>query len=105
MFGNMFGDMQEKQEALRAKLAEIHLEAEAGDGAVKVTANATREIVNITLDKSALDLEDLEQIEDLLLVAINRALEKAAVKEAAESKKLIQDMLPPGLGDLGNLMG
>ena len=97
--------MQERQKELKAKLAEMTVEADAGDGAVKVVANANREIVNISINKDQLDLDDLEQVEDLLLVAINRALEQAAEKEASESQRLMQDMLPPGLGNLSDLMG
>lgn len=100
MFGDMFGQMEEQQKALREKLSAIFVEAEAGDGAVKVTASAVREITNIKIDPSVLDPEDLEQLEDLLLVAINRALEKAALKEAAESQKMINDLLPPGMAGL-----
>ena len=100
MFGNLLGDMQGKQEEMQAKLAEIELHAEAGDGAIKVTANATREITNISIDKEKIDLQDVEQIEDLLLIAINEVLEKAQIKEAAEAKKMINDIMPPGLGGL-----
>ena len=100
MFGDMFGQMEEQQKALREKLATISVDAEAGDGAIKVIANATREITNIKIDPSIIDPEDPEQLEDLLLVAINRALEKAATREAVESQKLISDMLPPGMDGL-----
>ena len=105
MFGDLLNNMQERQKDLRNKLAEITVEAEAGDGAVKIIVNANREIVNISIDKDKLDLDDLEQLEDFLLVATNRALEQAAEKEAAESQRLMQDMLPPGLGNLSDLMG
>ena len=99
------GNMEERQKELKSKLAEITVEAEAGDGAIKVTANANREIVNISIDKSRLDWDDHEQVEDLMMVAINRALEKALEKEAAESENLIRDMMPPGFGGLSDLLG
>lgn len=99
----MFGDMQEKQEALRKQLGEMRLEAAAGDGMIKVTANGNREIVNISIDPKAITPDDPEQLEDLLLVAINRATALAAETEAAESQKLIQDMLPPGMGGLSDM--
>lgn len=105
MFGDILGNMEERQKEMREKLAQITVEAEAGDGAVKVRANAAREITNISINKEAIDLEDLEQLEDLLLVAVNRVIEKATVKEAEESQKMMKDMLPPGLGDLSNLFG
>jgi len=99
----MFGDMEEKQKIMKAKLAEIFVEAEAGDGAIVVKANANRELVNISIQPSVLDPEDPEQLEDLLLVAVNRAIELAAVREAEEGQKFIQDMLPPGMGGLTDL--
>jgi DNA-binding YbaB/EbfC family protein len=105
MLDALMGNMEEFQAQLKEKLSGIELHAEAGDGAVKVTANALRQITNISLDQSKLDTEDPEQLEDLLLVAINRALEQAAETEAAESKAMMQNMLPPGLGGLSGLFG
>ena len=105
MFGDLLGNFQEKQDALKAKLAEVTVNAEAGNGAVKVTANCAREIVNIQIDKTALDWEDTEEVEDLVMEAVNRALTLAAEKEAEEAQNLIKDVMPPGLGNLGNLFG
>ena len=101
----MFGNMEEMQQQMKAKLTTITVEAEAGDGAIKVQANAAREILNISIDKSALDWEDHEQVEDLLLVAINRSLELAAAKEAEATQNMLKDMLPPGMGGLSDLFG
>ncbi len=81
---------------MRQQLAAIRVEAEAGDGAVKVVANANREILNITFNKALLDWNDIEQVEDLVTVAVNRTLELAAQKEAEEAQNLIKNMLPPG---------
>lgn len=105
MFGDLLGDMQEKQKAIKEKLATITVEAEAGDGLVKVKANANKEILNISINKEVVDPEDTEQLEDLLLVAINRAIELAVEKEQSETQNMIKDMLPPGMGGLGNLFG
>lgn len=101
MFGleNMFGDMEAQQKAMREKLAEVIVEAEAGDGAIKVSANANREITNISVNPDWLKGAEVEELEDLLLVAINRALQSAQEKEAAETQQLLQNMLPPGMGD------
>ena len=100
MFEDLMGGMKEQQKAMRLKLAQIIIEEQAGDGAVKVAANANREIVNITIDRTALDEDDHEQLEDFLVIAINKALEKAAQKETEETQKMINDLLPPGFGDL-----
>ncbi len=99
----MFGNLEEKQKELRQKLAGITVEAEAGEGAVKVTANANREIVRISINKEALNWEDAEEVEDLVTVAVNRVLEQAAEKEASETRRLVQDMLPPGMEGLSGL--
>lgn len=102
MFGleNMFGDMEAKQKALREKLAEITVESESANGAIKISANANRELTNISIDPDFLKNAEAEELEDLLLVAINRVLQSAMEKEATETQKLFDDMLPPGLGRL-----
>ncbi|MFK8009700.1 MAG: YbaB/EbfC family nucleoid-associated protein [Saprospiraceae bacterium] len=105
MFGDLLGNMEEKQKVMKEKLNTIILTEATGDGAIQVTANANREITNISIKKEAIDLEDMEQLEDLLMVAINRVLEKAAEQEAIESQKMMKDMMPPGLGGLGDLFG
>ncbi|MEZ4957886.1 MAG: YbaB/EbfC family nucleoid-associated protein [Saprospiraceae bacterium] len=105
MFGDLLGNMQQQQEEMAAKLEAIVVEAEAGGGAVKVKSTASRKILNISIDKEKLDWDDVEMVEDLVLTAINNVLEKAAIKEAAESQKLISQMMPPGLGGLSDLFG
>ncbi len=100
MFGDLFGNVQQQQEEMKKKLATISVVGEAGDGAVKVTANANREILDINIDKSKLDWDDVEQVQDLVLAAVNNALEMAATKEQAEAQKMISQMMPPGMGGL-----
>ncbi|MCC6683941.1 MAG: YbaB/EbfC family nucleoid-associated protein, partial [Bacteroidia bacterium] len=48
---------------------------------------------------------DREQIEDLIVVAVNRAMEQADNVSQAEMQAIAKDMLPGGLGGLGNLFG
>lgn len=99
------GNMAEKQKEIRRKLAAITVEAESGGGAVQVTASANREIVNISIDPEKLDWDDREMVEDLVMVAVNLALEKAAERESEETQRLIQEMLPPGLEGLTGMFG
>jgi len=103
MMENLFGNLGEQQEKMKEALASITVEAEAGDGAVKIQANAGREILNIAIDKEKIDLEDMEQLEDLLLVAMNRVIEQASLKEAEESQKMVSNMLPPGMEGLTDM--
>ncbi len=99
----MFGDFGAMQAQIKEQLEDITVTAEAGDGAIEVTANANRKVMNIKIKPEIVDPTDVEQLEDLLVVALNRALEKAEVKAAAEMQKIAQSMLPGGLGGLGDL--
>lgn len=103
MFGDLLGNFEEQQKKMKAALSEIKVNAESGDGAIMVEANANRQILNVSINKEKIDLSDTEQLEDLLLVAINRVLEQAAAKEAEEGQSLLKDMMPPGLGGLGDM--
>ena len=100
MFGNMFGNFEEKQAEMVAKTAAIVVEATVGG--IKVVANGNKEIVNISiLDPSV--LADKEQLEDVLIAAVNRALAEAGGKAAEEMQKSMEAMLPPGLGGLADM--
>ncbi len=100
MFGNMFGNIEEKQAELAQKTGAIIVEATVGG--IKVAANGNKEIVNISiLDPSV--LEDKEQLEDVLMAAVNRALSDAGEKAAVEMQKSMEAMLPPGLGGLADM--
>lgn len=100
----MFGGMEEMQKQMQEKLTSIVVEEQAGGGLIKVKANAARQILDITIDPS-LDLEDREELEDLLLEAMNRVIAAAAQKEQEESQAMLAKMLPGGMGNLGNLFG
>ena len=100
MFGNLLGNMQGKQEEMKARLAEEILEVEVGDGAIQVKASANREIVDIQINREKIDVSQPDQLEDLLVIAVNQALEIAAEREAAEAQTMIKDMIPPGFGGL-----
>lgn len=96
MFGNLLGDFEKKQKEMLDKASEIVITSET-EG-VSVTVNGKKEILNILVDPSV--LTDKEQLEDLLVVSINKALEEAGEKAAIQAQELMQQMLPPGLGDL-----
>lgn len=85
---------------MQQKLAEITVNADAGDGAIVVVAGADMSIRNIKIDPEKVDLTDREQLEDLLIVAVNEALELAKKTAALETNKLLEGMLPGGLGGL-----
>jgi DNA-binding YbaB/EbfC family protein len=66
--------MQKEMEAAQAEIALLTAEASAGGGAVKVVASGDGSIQSIAIDPAALDPEDVEMLEDLVLAAVNDAL-------------------------------
>ena len=89
---NMQKQMDEKQKALEEK----EFTATAGGGAVEVTVSGKREIVKVKLSEEAVDPDDVEMLEDLIVAATNEALRQA--EEAAASA---MSALTGGLGGLG----
>lgn len=76
----MQADMAKAQE----EIAEIELEASAGGGIVTVKANGAMEIISIKIDPEAIDPDDAETLEDMVIVAVNSALSQ--VKEESERR-------------------
>ncbi|MFK7932300.1 MAG: YbaB/EbfC family nucleoid-associated protein [Saprospiraceae bacterium] len=105
MFGDMLGNMEKQQAEMQKKLALIEVSGSSGDGAVHVKANATGQILNIAIDPEKLDWEDKEEVEDLLVIAVNRAIEAAKAKEGEAAQSMMNDMLPGGLGGLADMFG
>lgn len=98
MFGDLMGNMEEKQLEMKKKLQEITLE-ENLEG-ITITANAAREILNVSIDNKFQNEDNLEELEDLLVVAMNNLLAKIGDEEAKESQSMISQMMPPGMGNL-----
>jgi DNA-binding protein YbaB len=90
---------------MKERLSKITVESDAGDGAVKVIASANRRIIDIKLDERKIDLTDVAMIQDLVLVAVNKALDLASEKEQEEAQRIVKDLMPPGLGNLSGLFG
>lgn len=89
--------MQAKMVKLQEELAQRTLEATAGGGAVKITANGKQEIVDIKIDPSAVDPDDVEMLEDLILAAVNEALRQVQEMNNNELSKLTGGINLPGL--------
>ena len=92
--------MNQMQEQMQKQLAAQTFEAEAGGGAVRVSCNGARAILNVSIDPEQVDPSDLEALEDLVVVATNRALEQAAAYEAEQGSAMMNSMIPGGLGSL-----
>jgi DNA-binding YbaB/EbfC family protein len=92
--------MQQQLAAAQAELAEAEVTGTAGGGLVTVTIAGTGEVTAVKIDPKAVDPDDVETLEDLVLAAIHNASE--AVREMTEQK---MGPLTAGLGGLGGGLG
>jgi len=91
------GEMQEQMQQAQDELAKETVEASAGGGMVTVTANGTGEIRQIKIDPKAIDPDDPDMLEDMILAAVNEAIRSA--HGLAESK--LGGLAGGALGGLG----
>jgi hypothetical protein len=103
MFGDMMGMMnklketKEKVEATKKRLKTVLIDEQSADGLLKVTLTATRDIKNISIADEL--LEDKEQLEDYLVLTLNKAIKKASDINDMELAAVAKDGMPdiPGL--------
>ncbi len=100
----MLGDMMRQAQALQEKMAKVQeevggktVEAASGGGMVTVVANGRQEIISIKMDPQAVNPQDIEMLQDLVLAAINEALKKSKELMADEMKGLTGGVNIPGM--------
>lgn len=76
--------MQKKMEATQKEIEEAKVTASSGGGMVEVEANGKKEILSIKIDPEAVDPEDVEMLQDLVLTAVNDAIKQ--VEQLSETK-------------------
>jgi nucleoid-associated protein EbfC len=91
------GEMQQQMQQAQEELAKETVDASAGGGMVTVTANGAGEIQKIKIDPKAIDPDDPEMLEDMVLAAVNEAIRSA--QSLAESK--LGGLAGGALGGLG----
>jgi len=103
MFGDIMGMMgklketQKKVEATKARLDTVLVDERSADGLIEVSLTANRAIKSLSIDDSL--LENREQLEDLLVLTLNRAIEKATAVNEAELAAVAKEGMPniPGM--------
>jgi len=103
MFGDLMGMMgklketQAKVEATKVRLNTVLVDEKSSDGLLQITITANREIKSIAIDNEL--LKDKEQLEDYLILNLNKAIEKATKINEAEIAAVAKEGMPniPGM--------
>lgn len=101
-----FQKMQDDMVKAQDELANETVDVTVGGGAIKITITGHQRVQNISIDKSAIDLEDDEwliDLQDLLVAAVNQAIEQSQALSAERMEGItgnLGGMLPNGLGGL-----
>ncbi|WP_151087801.1 YbaB/EbfC family nucleoid-associated protein [Hymenobacter baengnokdamensis] len=96
-------ELQDKMQSAQAQLQHLTATGEAGGGLVKATANGHRTLTKLEIDPSLLTPEDRDMLPDLIVAAVNKALEAVAEQARQELQRQTSGLMPniPGL-DLGS---
>ncbi|WP_426450041.1 YbaB/EbfC family nucleoid-associated protein [Paenibacillus sp. S-38] len=89
--------MQEQMLKAQEDLANRTFEGTAGGGVVSVTVNGHKKLTAVTIKPEAVDPDDVEMLQDLVLTAVNDAMTKAEETAGKEMSKLTGGMNIPGL--------
>ncbi len=91
---------QRKMTEVQEKIATMTVEGSAGGGLVTATANGNGELQKINIDESAIDPDDRELLEDLVMAAVNDAQRKAKELQEEEMSSVMG-----GMGGMGGMPG
>ena len=89
--------MQKKMAKLQEDLQDRTVEGSAGGGMVTAVVSGSNELKSLTIDKAAVDPNDLEMLQDLILAAVNDGVKKAKAMMEAEMGQITGGIKVPGL--------
>ncbi|PWT91113.1 MAG: YbaB/EbfC family nucleoid-associated protein [Acidobacteria bacterium] len=92
--------VQETQKRLQDELAAMRVTASAGGGMVEVTLDGTKQMVSIKIDPQAVNAEDVEMLQDLIVAAYNEAFRRADEEANQKMSSITGNLKIPGLGNL-----
>lgn len=105
----MMGKMKEVQARMKEaqdNLVKISAHGESGGGMVKATVNGKKQVIALDIDSTILKADDKILVQDLVVAAVNKALDEVEVLSREAIRKSTEGLLPniPGM-DLNSLMG
>jgi len=89
--------MQQKMAKLQEEAALRTAEATVGGGAVSAVVNGKNQVISLSIKKEAVDPEDVEMLQDLIVAAVNEALAKVHAEMAEQMSKVTGGLNIPGL--------
>ncbi|MRR55923.1 MAG: YbaB/EbfC family nucleoid-associated protein [Deltaproteobacteria bacterium] len=89
--------MQQKMARLQEEASQKTAEVSVGGGVVTAVVNGKNQVMSLSIRKEAVDPEDVEMLQDLVVAAVNEALKKVQSEVAAEMEKITGGMNIPGL--------
>ncbi len=89
--------MQAEMQKVQEGLVNLTVTEEAGGGMIKATANGNKEIISVIIDPQVISKDEKEILEDLVVAAVNKAIESATKLAEEEMAKVTKGMLPPGV--------
>jgi nucleoid-associated protein EbfC len=87
---------QQMQEQMQRQMASLKVEGTAGGGMVKVEMNGNKEVSAVTIDKEAVDPEDVDMLQDLVKAAVNEAVRKVDEEMQSSVGAMTGGMKIPG---------
>lgn len=84
--------MQRQMEEQAKEMETKEFTATAGGGAVEATVSGTKKLLSVKLEEEVVDADDIEMLEDLIVVAVNEAMEKADAESASAMSKFTGGM-------------
>ncbi|HEY8511426.1 MAG TPA: YbaB/EbfC family nucleoid-associated protein [Cyclobacteriaceae bacterium] len=105
----MMGKMKEVQARIKEaqdNLVNVTATGESGGGMVKATVNGKRQLIALEIDPALVKGDDRIVLQDLVIAAVNKAMDEVEVQAREELRRKTEGLLPniPGL-DLGGMMG
>jgi hypothetical protein len=94
----MAQQMQQEMLRVQGELESATVDGSAGGGVVSATVTGKQELVSLTIDRSAVDPDDVEMLQDLIMAAIADASEKASAMQAESFGAITGGLNLPGLG-------
>ncbi len=89
---------QQQAQEVDAAMADRMVEASSGGGAVKVVVTCKGQLKSIKIDPEAADPGDIESLEDMVMLAVNNAMEEGQKIQAEEMAKVTAGLNMPGFG-------